>query len=199
MVKKTSKKVATKKVAKKKVATKKVAPKKVAPKKVAKKKVATNAPHSVLSVGTKAPDFKLLNQDGKEVSLSSLAGQYVVVYFYPRAMTPGCTIQACGLRDAEANLKKYGITVLGLSPDKPAALKKFQERDRLNFDLLSDLDHKVALAYGSWGPKQFMGKVFDGILRQSFLLDKAGKVLHVMTKVNTKTHAQDVLDFYQSL
>jgi peroxiredoxin Q/BCP len=114
-------------------------------------------------------------------------------------MTPGCTVQACGLRDAQLDLKNHGIVVLGLSPDKPAALKKFQEKDHLNFDLLSDLDHSVAAAYGSWGTKQFMGKVFDGILRQSYLLDKEGKVLHVITKVDTKTHAQDVLKFYQSL
>ena len=199
-----TKKVATKKVATKKVATKKVAAKKVAAKKAPAKKVApvkaaTKPAPVVLAVGTSAPDFTLLNQDGKEVKLSSLKGQYVVVYFYPRAMTPGCTVQACGLRDAQLDLKKHGIVVLGLSPDKPAALKKFQEKDHLNFDLLSDLDHSVAAAYGSWGQKQFMGKVFDGILRQSFLLDKEGKVLHVMTKVDTKTHAQDVLKFYQSL
>ncbi len=200
-----TKKVATKKVATKKVATKKVATKKVATKKVATKKVATKksvpakTTPTLLAIGNQAPDFTLLNQDGKEVSLSSLKGQYVVVYFYPRAMTPGCTVQACGLRDAELDLKKHGIVVLGLSPDKPAALKKFQERDHLNFDLLSDLDHSVAAAYGSWGTKQFMGKVFDGILRQSYLLDKEGKVLHVITKVDTKSHAQDVLKFYQSL
>lgn len=194
VTKKVTKKAPAKKVTKK-VATKKAPAKKAAPVKSAPVKAAP----AVLAVGSVAPDFKLLNQDGKEVQLSSLKGQYVVVYFYPRAMTPGCTVQACGLRDAQLDLKNHGIVVLGLSPDKPAALKKFQENDHLNFDLLSDLDHSVAAAYGSWGTKQFMGKVFDGILRQSYLLDKEGKVLHVITKVDTKTHAQDVLKFYQSL
>lgn len=214
-VKKVTKKAPAKKVTKKapvKKAAKKVtkkAPAKKAVKKVARKVAPSSAPvkkaapakaaPAVLAVGATAPDFTLLNQDGKEVKLSSLKGQYVVVYFYPRAMTPGCTVQACGLRDAQLDLKNHGIVVLGLSPDKPAALKKFQENDHLNFDLLSDLDHSVAAAYGSWGTKQFMGKVFDGILRQSYLLDKEGKVLHVITKVDTKTHAQDVLKFYQSL
>ena len=198
-VKKVTKKAPAKKVTKKapaKKVTKKVATKKAPAKKAA---APAKAAPAVLAVGSAAPDFTLLNQDGKEVSLSSLKGHYVVVYFYPRAMTPGCTVQACGLRDAQLDLKNHGIVVLGLSPDKPAALKKFQENDHLNFDLLSDLDHSVAAAYGSWGTKQFMGKVFDGILRQSYLLDKEGKVLHVMTKVDTKTHAQDVLKFYQSL
>lgn len=194
VTKKVTKKAPAKKVTKK-VATKKAPAKKAAPVKSAPVKAAP----AVLALGSAAPDFKLLNQDGKEVQLSSLKGQYVVVYFYPRAMTPGCTVQACGLRDAQLDLKNHGIVVLGLSPDKPAALKKFQENDHLNFDLLSDLDHSVAAAYGSWGTKQFMGKVFDGILRQSYLLDKEGKVLHVITKVDTKTHAQDVLKFYQSL
>jgi len=208
-VKKTSKKT-TKKVTKKAVkkvvkktakklgqkATKKVA-KKVA--KVPAKKASTPAPKRSLKLGDVAPAFTLLNQDGKQVSLEEFRGKNVVVYFYPRAMTPGCTVQACGLRDVTAELAAQNIVVLGLSPDKPAALKKFRERDQLNFDLLSDPDHAVAKAYGSFGPKQFMGRSFEGILRQSFLLDSSGKLLHVMEKVNTGTHAQDVLAFYQSL
>jgi thioredoxin-dependent peroxiredoxin len=194
MVKKVTKKKVAKKVAKK--VTKKVVKKVV--KKVAKK-VAKKAPPKLPAIGSLAPTFSLVNQDGQSVSLKDFVGQYVVVYFYPRAMTPGCTVQACGLRDASKDLKKNNIVVLGISPDKPESLKKFQNRDKLNFDLLSDLDHKVALAYGSWGQKMFMGKVFDGILRQSFLLDKSGKILHIMSKVNTKTHAEDVLKFYQSL
>lgn len=205
--KKTAKKVskkpakkAAKKVTKKKV-TKKVA-KKVT-KKATNKKVTKKAPSKASpklpAIGTQAADFSLLNQDGQSVKLSDYRGKYVVVYFYPRAMTPGCTVQACGLRDKKTDLAAHNIVVLGISPDKPAALKKFQERDGLNFDLLSDVDHKVAEAYGSWGQKQFMGKTFDGILRQSFLLDKEGKIVHIISKVDTKTHAEDVLGFYSKL
>jgi thioredoxin-dependent peroxiredoxin len=200
----TKKKIAPKKKApaKKKVATKKAAPKKKAP---AKKKVAApkapakKAAAALPALGSVAPSFTLHNQDGQAVSLESFRGQNVVVYFYPRAMTPGCTVQACGLRDKKTDLAANGIVVLGISPDAPKALKKFQEKDGLNFDLLSDADHKVAEAYGSWGQKQFMGKTFDGILRQSFLLDKEGRIAHIISKVDTKTHAEDVLGFYSKL
>ncbi len=195
VTKKVTKKKVAKKVTKKKVAKKVATKKSAAPKKVAAKKAAPALP----AIGSVAPDFTLKDQDGKTVSLASLKGKYVVVYFYPRAMTPGCTVQACGLRDAEKALAQNNIVVLGVSPDQPAALKKFQARDHLNFTLLSDPDHKVAEAYGSWGQKQFMGKTFDGILRQSFLLDKEGKILHIITKVDTKSHAEDVLGFYQKL
>ena len=191
----TKKKVA-KKVVKKKVATKKKAPvKKAAAKKSPAKKSAPKLP----ALGSVAPTFTLVNQDGKSVSLESFRGKNVVVYFYPRAMTPGCTVQACGLRDKKTDLAANGIVVLGISPDAPKALKKFQERDGLNFDLLSDADHKVAEAYGSWGQKQFMGKTFDGILRQSFLLDKEGRIVHIISKVDTKAHAEDVIGFYSKL
>ncbi|MFP5492338.1 MAG: thioredoxin-dependent thiol peroxidase [Bacteriovoracia bacterium] len=167
-------------------------------KKVVKKAVKKAAP-KLPALGTQAKDFNLLNQDGKSIKLSDYRGKFVVVYFYPRAMTPGCTVQACGLRDKKTDLAAHNIVVLGISPDKPASLKKFQTRDGLNFDLLSDVDHKVAEAYGSWGQKQFMGKTFDGILRQSFLLDKEGKIVHIISKVDTKAHAEDVLGFYSKL
>ncbi len=212
MAKKTTKKKAVKKAtkkapAKKKVAAKKAAPKLEAPeknatatKKAAAPKAAAKKAAAVLpALGSVAPSFTLHNQDGQAVSLESFRGQNVVVYFYPRAMTPGCTVQACGLRDKKTDLAANGIVVLGISPDAPKALKKFQEKDGLNFDLLSDADHKVAEAYGSWGQKQFMGKTFDGILRQSFLLDKEGRVAHIISKVDTKTHAEDVLGFYSKL
>ena len=207
--KKAVKKVTKKAAPKKKVATKKAAPKKKAPAKkkvvAAKKKAAApkasakKAAPVLPALGSVAPTFTLQNQDGKEVSLESFRGQNVVVYFYPRAMTPGCTVQACGLRDKKTDLAANGIVVLGISPDAPKALKKFQEKDGLNFDLLSDADHKVAEAYGSWGQKQFMGKTFDGILRQSFLLDKEGRIAHIISKVDTKTHAEDVIGFYSKL
>jgi peroxiredoxin Q/BCP len=183
-------------VVKKKVSKKKVVKKKAEPKKMVKKTLKKTKPPEI---GSLAPIFELLDQDSKEVSLESFKGKFVLVYFYPRAMTPGCTVQACGLRDQKKTLTSAGVVVLGISPDKPASLKKFQERDKLNFDLLSDADHKVALSYGSWGEKKFMGRTFDGILRQSFLIDKQGKIAYVMSKVNTKTHADDILKVLENL
>ena len=190
--KKTAKKVA-KKVTKK--VTKKAAPKK----KVVKKQSAAVVKAPTLQVGDKAPDFTLLDQNGKEVSLKDFKGMNVVVYFYPKAMTPGCTVQACEIRNSEQKLKDAEIVVLGISADPVKSLKKFEEKEKLNFTLLSDPDHKVIEAYGSWGPKKFMGREYDGIHRQSFLIGKNGKVLHVMHKVNTKTHHDDVLNFFKSL
>lgn len=152
-----------------------------------------------LKIGDKAPDFSLLNQDGEKVQLKDFKGQYVLVYFYPKAMTPGCTTQACELRDSKKALAKIDIVVLGISADAPARLKKFQERDKLNFTLLSDEDHKVTELYGCWGLKKFMGKEFMGILRQSFLVDPKGKVAFVMNKVNTKTHHDDILEAFKNL
>jgi peroxiredoxin Q/BCP len=225
-VKKATKKAAkkaTKKVAAKpakkavKKATKKVvkAPAKKAVKAPAKKvvtavKKAAPAPKApvqsaevikapTLNVGDMAPDFTLQDQNGKEVSLHDFAGMNVVVYFYPKAMTPGCTVQACEIRNSEAELKEAGIVVLGISADPVKSLKKFEEKERLNFTLLSDVDKKAINAYGTWGPKKFMGRDFDGILRQSYFIGKDGKVLHVMHKVDTKTHHADILDFFKNL
>lgn len=148
------------------------------------------------SVGKAAPSFTLLNQNEEKVSLKDFKGKKtVVIYFYPKAMTPGCTVQACGLRDSKKKLTSNDIVVLGISPDAPARLVKFIERDKLNFDLLSDEDHAVADKYGAWGPKKFMGKEYDGILRTTFIVGKDGKLKHVMAKVNTKTHHDDVLNW----
>lgn len=205
IAKKAVKKV-TKKVAKKTV-TKKAAPKKVA-KKVAKKVTKKVAPKKqsagvvktpTLQPGDVAPDFTLLDQNGNSVSLHDFKGKNVVVYFYPRAMTPGCTVQACEIRNSQDKLKEASIVVLGISADPVKSLKKFEERDKLNFTLLSDPDHQVIEKYGSWGLKKFMGREFMGILRQSFLIGKDGKIVHVMHKVNTKTHHDDVLNFFKSL
>lgn len=197
MVKKAAKKV-TKKVAKK-AATKKVTTKKITKKVTAKKQSAGVVKAPTLQPGDKAPDFTLLDQNGRSVSLHDFKGMNVVVYFYPRAMTPGCTTQACELRNSESKLKDAEIVVLGISADPVKSLKKFEERDKLNFTLLSDPDHKVIEAYGSWGLKKFMGREFMGILRQSFLIGKNGKILHVMHKVNTKTHHDDVLNLFKNL
>ena len=198
MAKKAAKKAA-KKVTKK--VTKKVAKKvtKKTAKKVTKKESAAVVKAPTLSIGDSAPDFKLEDQNGNKVSLHDFRGKNVVIYFYPKAMTPGCTVQACELRNSEDELKKAGIVVLGISADPVKSLKKFEERDKLNFTLLSDPEKNVISAYGSWGPKKFMGREFDGILRQSFLVDRKGKIVHIMHKVNTKTHHQEVLKFFKNL
>lgn len=193
MAKKAAKKV-TKKVAKKvtKKTTKKAAPKK-------KKESAEVVKTPTLSVGDKAPDFTLEDQNGNKTSLRDFRGRNVVIYFYPKAMTPGCTVQACELRNSEEELQDADIVVLGISADPVKSLKKFEERDKLNFTLLSDPEKDVIRAYGSWGPKKFMGREFDGILRQSFLVNKEGKIVHIMHKVNTKTHHEEVLNFFKNL
>jgi len=147
-----------------------------------------------LSAGTLAPDFSLSDQDGNPVRLSGLRGKKVLIYFYPKAMTPGCTTQACGLRDVNSELAALNVVVLGISPDPAKRLKKFEERDSLNFRLLADEDHAVADAFGVWGPKKFMGKEYDGIHRLSFLIDEEGKVVHRFDKFKTSDHHQVVLD-----
>jgi len=177
-----------KKIAKK--VTKKVT------KKVVKKAPATKA--SLLTVGDKAPAFVLEDQDGNKVALQDFKGQNVVVYFYPKAMTPGCTVQACSLRDSQSQLSKENIVVLGISADAVKKLKQFEDKQKLNFTLLSDPDHKVCEAYGTWALKKFMGREYMGILRQSFLLDKKGKIIHIMDKVNTTTHHDDVLKVFKN-
>ena len=146
-------------------------------------------------IGNKAPAFTLPDQQGKMHSLKDYQGSVVVLYFYPKAMTPGCTVQACGIRDSEKSLKKLGVKVLGVSTDASARLAKFAERDKLNFTLLSDADHALADKYGVWGLKKFMGREFMGLKRTTFIIDKAGKIRHVMDKVNTKTHHDDVMNW----
>lgn len=145
-------------------------------------------------VGNNAPAFTLVNQNGEKVSLKDFKGEKnVVLYFYPKAMTPGCTVQACGIRDTKKKFASSKTVVLGVSPDEPKRLVKFIEKEGLNFDLLSDPDHSIADKYGAWGPKKFMGKEYDGILRTTFIIGKDGKLKHVMDKVKTKSHHDDVL------
>ena len=148
---------------------------------------------SFLNVGDQAPEFALQNQNGDLVRLSDYKGKTVVVYFYPKAMTPGCTTQACGLRDASDAYAARDIVVLGLSPDPHERLKRFEGKYDLNFTLLSDEDHSVAEAYGAWGLKKFMGREFMGILRSTFVIDGDGVISHVLATVKTKTHHDDVL------
>ena len=148
-----------------------------------------------LIAGQQAPDFTLPDQDGQPVSLSQFRGKKVLVYFYPRASTPGCTTQACGLRDTQAELTQLNTLVLGVSPDPSSRLKNFQQKQRLNFTLLGDEDHAVAEAFGVWGSKKFMGKIFDGLHRISFLIDEQGVIEHVFDDFKTSNHHQVVVDY----
>jgi thioredoxin-dependent peroxiredoxin len=153
---------------------------------------------NVIEAGKPAPQFSLPDQDNNSVSLADLKGKKVLVYFYPKAMTPGCTVQAQNLRDSKTELEKHNVIVLGISPDPVKRLPKFIEKESLNFTLLSDEDHAVADAFGVWGPKKFMGKEYDGIHRISFLIDEQGKVEKVFDKFKTKDHHQVVLDYLQA-
>ena len=148
-----------------------------------------------LVAGDAAPAFTLPNQNGDSISLASFQGKKVLVYFYPKAMTPGCTVQAQGLRDIQQELKQHNVEVLGISPDAVKRLPKFIEKEQLNFTLLSDEDHAVADAFGVWGPKKFMGTEYDGIHRISFLIDENGKVEQVFDKFKTKEHHLVILNY----
>lgn len=151
-------------------------------------------------IGNLAPAFTLQDQDGNKVSLKQFRDdKNVVLYFYPKAMTPGCTVQACGLRDSAATLKKLDTVVLGVSPDPVPRLGKFIDKEGLNFTLLSDEDHAIAEKYGSWGLKKFMGREFMGILRTTFIIGKDGRLKHVMDKVKTKSHHDDVIALIREL
>jgi peroxiredoxin Q/BCP len=147
----------------------------------------------MLEAGQEAPDFTLPDQDGRELSLSSLRGRIVVLYFYPRADTPGCTAQACGVRDHFDDYAESGARVIGVSPDEVGAVKKFAEKFELDFTLLADADHAVADAYGTWVEKSMYGKKYMGVQRATFLIDAGGKVAKVFPKVSPKTHDDVVL------
>jgi len=152
-----------------------------------------------LKVGTVAPAFTLLDQRGNGVSLADYAGKKnVVVYFYPKAMTPGCTVQACGIRDTYAEFEALDTVVLAVSPDSVDRLVKFEDKQELNFKLLSDEDHAVTESFGAWGLKKFMGREYMGVLRSTFVIDKQSNVVMVMEKVKTKTHHEDLLDWIKN-
>jgi len=146
-----------------------------------------------MNEGDKAPDFELQNQDGNTVELADYAGQTVVLYFYPRADTPGCTTQACGIRDRRADYEAAGATVIGISPDEPAALRKFADKHSLDFTLVGDPDHSVAEAYGVWVEKSMYGKKYMGIQRATFIIGPDGKLARVFPKVSPKTHDDVIL------
>lgn len=160
----------------------------------------SSAKNGSVEIGKMAPAFSLADNEGRTVSLKDFKGKAaVVLYFYPKAMTPGCTVQACGLRDSKKELAALGAVALGISTDPVARLQKFVERDKLNFTLLADEDHAVADKYGVWGLKKFMGREFMGIRRTTFIVDKSGKLVHIMDKVNTKTHHADVIVILKAL
>ena len=151
-------------------------------------------------VGNLAPAFTLQDQDGNKVSLKQFRGEKnVVLYFYPKAMTPGCTVQACGIRDSKKALAKLDTVVLGVSPDAVARLGRFIDKQDLNFTLLSDEDHAITEKYGAWGLKKFMGREFMGVLRSTFIIGKDGRLKHVMDKVRTKSHHEDVIALIKEL
>ena len=141
-----------------------------------------------LTVGSPAPDFTLDAADGSRVTLSALRGRTVIVYFYPAAMTPGCTTQACDFRDSLDALAAQGYAVLGISPDKPAKLAKFVERDQLTFPLLSDPDHSVMLEWGAWGEKSLYGKTVTGVIRSTVVVDPDGVVALARYNVKATSH-----------
>ncbi|WP_351088993.1 thioredoxin-dependent thiol peroxidase [Shewanella sp. S1-49-MNA-CIBAN-0167] len=151
-----------------------------------------------LPLGTQVSDFTLNNQNDEAISLSQFAGKKVLVYFYPKAMTPGCTVQAQHLRDIKEELEAHNVVVLGVSPDPVKRLAKFAQRDELNFHLLSDEDHAIADRFGIWGLKKFAGREYEGIHRISFMISESGTVDHIFDKFKTKDHHTAILSHLES-
>jgi thioredoxin-dependent peroxiredoxin len=149
--------------------------------------------------GNKAPDFTLPTHDGSKLKLSSLRGVPVVLYFYPKDDTPGCTLEACGFRDAKAKLAKHGAVVLGVSPDSPESHEKFRAKYKLPFTLLADEGHKVAEKYGAWREKNMYGKKSMGIARSTFVIDAVGTVVKVFKAVKVDGHDEQVLEVLKTL
>jgi peroxiredoxin Q/BCP len=147
----------------------------------------------VIAAGERAPDFSLPDQNGDELKLSDLRGQTVVLYFYPRADTPGCTTQACSIRDRRADYEAAGTRVIGVSPDPVKAVAKFAGKHSLDFTLLADAEHEVADAYGTWVEKSMYGKRYWGVQRATFIIDSEGTIAHVIPKASPKTHDDEVL------
>src|SRR5687768_4890723 len=154
---------------------------------------------AVLEAGDNAPDFTLPDQAGDEVTLSDLRGQTVVLYFYPRADTPGCTAQACAIRDRSDEYDNAGAKVVGVSPDPVRRVARFAEKHSLDFTLLADEMHEVAEAYGIWGEKSFAGKTYMGVTRSTFIIDPEGKIARIFPKVSPKTHDEVVLGALEEL
>ncbi|MET3732573.1 thioredoxin-dependent thiol peroxidase [Moheibacter stercoris] len=144
-------------------------------------------------VGEKAPEFEGIDQDGNKISSVDYVGKNYVLFFYPKASTPGCTAEACDLRDNEESLKAKGYSIIGVSADSVKRQKNFAEKNQLSYPLLADEDKKIIEAFGVWGPKKFMGREFDGIHRTTFVINENGIIENVITKVKTKAHAEQIL------
>jgi peroxiredoxin Q/BCP len=149
---------------------------------------------TTLKPGDAAPLFTANDQHGNEIYLESLKGKKVILYFYPKDSTPGCTVEACNLRDNHKDLIDKGFVIIGVSPDALKSHEKFTEKYELPFSLLIDTDKKIILAYGVWGPKKFMGKSYDGVFRTTFVIDENGIIEKVFTKVDTKNHTEQILE-----
>ena len=150
-----------------------------------------------LKEGDKAPEFKVTNELGEQMTLADFSGKKLVLYFYPKDSTPGCTAESCNLRDHYTDLKTKGFEVLGVSADNEASHQKFIKKHELPFHLLADTEKQVLNAYGVWGPKNFMGRTFDGIHRTTFVIDENGMIERIFTKVKTKEHTEQILESYQ--
>jgi peroxiredoxin Q/BCP len=171
---------------------KKATPKKVAAKKTETKKAKFEAHTTSLKEGMKAPDFNGLNQLGNEFGLKDYSGKKIILYFYPKDDTPGCTAEACSLQSSLNILKKEGYEVVGVSPDDVKSHKKFADKFKLEFNLLADTDKKVMKAYDVFGKKMFMGRIFEGVIRTTFVINEKGLIEHVIKAVDTKDHATQI-------
>ena len=149
---------------------------------------------NTLKVGDKAPEFQVLNQNENPVKSSELKGRAYILFFYPRASTPGGTAEACSLNDKFSELRKSGFEIFGVSEDTPAKQMKFKEKYGFTYDLLADTEHQLIDAYGVWGPKTFMGKEYDGLHRTTFIINADGIISYVINKVRTKDHADQILE-----
>jgi len=150
-----------------------------------------------LKEGTKAPAFTGIDQNGREVKLSDFAGKKLVLYFYPKDNTPGCTAEACNLRDNQTVLLKKGFVVIGVSPDSEKSHKKFAGKFSLPFPLIADESKEILNDYGVWGEKQMYGKTYFGVIRTTFIIDEKGEIEKIITKVNTAEHTEQILDLYK--
>jgi peroxiredoxin Q/BCP len=150
-----------------------------------------------LKEGDKAPQFSVVNQNDEVLTLDSYVGKKLILYFYPKDSTPGCTAESCNLRDNYSELLSLGYDVLGVSADNSASHQNFIAKNELPFHLLSDTEKEVIKAYGVWGPKKFMGKEYDGIHRTTFVIDEKGHIERIFTKVKTKEHTQQILETYK--
>ncbi|MFH2118498.1 MAG: thioredoxin-dependent thiol peroxidase [Candidatus Paceibacterota bacterium] len=153
----------------------------------------------MLKPNTLAPlDIAVQDAQGKTISLKNTLGKYLVLYFYPRDNTPGCTTEACNFRDTNDELKKLGVRVIGVSKDSPESHQKFAKKHRLNFELWSDPNHQLLEAFGAWGEKKRFGKIYQGIIRSTFIIDPQGKIIKVWEKVKPDNHTAEVLEFFKT-